>query len=150
MTGAPVIERGARVTLHHEIRLEDGTVADSSFDEDPITVTIGAGDLHPAFELLLIGLVAGDERRFEIPPETGFGEPDPELVQPMPRSEFPTDFPLQPGLVITMTTPTGEELPALVRAVDDNRVLIDLNHPFAGHTLEFRCRIVAVELPAGN
>jgi len=145
MSEANVIQRGARVTLHHEIRLEDGTVADSSFGEEPISVTIGAGDLHPAFELLLIGLVPGDERSFEIPPETGFGEPDPELLQPMPRSDFPPDFPLQPGLVITMTTPTGEELPAIIRAVDNERVLVDLNHPFAGHTLAFRCRIVAVE-----
>ncbi|RMG51964.1 MAG: peptidylprolyl isomerase [Gammaproteobacteria bacterium] len=143
------IQRGCRVCLQHEILLEDGTVADSSFDEEPICITIGQGDLHPAFEHLLIGLIEGDERSFEIPPETGFGEPDPDLIRPMPRSEFPRDFPLQPGLVITMTTPTGEELPAMIRAVDRERVLVDLNHPFAGHTLTFRCRIRSVE-PAGD
>ena len=53
---------GSQVTLHLAIRLEDGTEALSTFDEDPVELQMGDGTLQPGLELALYGLKAGDRQ----------------------------------------------------------------------------------------
>ena len=50
---------GSKVTMHFALRLADGTVADSSFDNDPLSFVVGDGALDKGLELALIGLAAG-------------------------------------------------------------------------------------------
>ncbi|MBM7063097.1 peptidylprolyl isomerase [Pseudomonas sp. UL073] len=132
------------VTLHFALSLESGEVVDSTFDKQPATFKVGDGNLLPGFEAALFGLKAGDKRTLRVDPENGFGQPNPQNVQVMPRSQF-QDMELSTGLLVIFNDAANTELPGVVKAFDDAQVTIDFNHPLAGKTLSFDVEIVDVK-----
>src|SRR5690606_7238060 len=117
-----------QVTLHFAIKLESGDVVDSTFDKSPAVFKVGDGNLLPGFEQALYGLKAGDKRSIAIEPEHGFGQPNPQNVQVMPRGNF-EGMELSEGLLIIFNDAANAELPGVVRQFDDAQVTIDFNHP---------------------
>jgi FKBP-type peptidyl-prolyl cis-trans isomerase SlpA len=138
---------GCQVTLHLAISLEDGTEAISTFDEDPVDLTMGDGTLQPGLELALYGLCAGDTQTLNLMPEQAYGLRDPELIQYMPRTDFDGDFTPEVGQIIAFALPNGDEAPGTVVDVDEGRVEVDFNHPLAGHEITFRVEILRVSAP---
>jgi FKBP-type peptidyl-prolyl cis-trans isomerase SlpA len=106
---------------------------------------MGDGSLLPGFERRLLGMRAGDEAEFRIPPEEGFGEPQDDNVQPIPRADFDSDTPLEPGMLFTFADAAGGEVPGMIADVDDTTVTVDFNHPLSGRTIHFKVRIAHVE-----
>ena len=98
-----------QVTLHFAIRLENGDLVDSTEGKAPATFCVGDGNLLPGFEQALFGLKAGDKRSLPISPEQGFGQPNPQNVQVMPRSQF-TDMPLSEGLLIIFQDASAKDV----------------------------------------
>lgn len=133
-----------QVTLHFAIKLESGDVVDSTFDKRPATFKVGDGNLLPGFEQALYGLKAGDKRSIAIEPEHGFGQPNPQNVQIMPRSNF-EGMELSDGLLIIFNDAANAELPGVVKQFDDSQVTIDFNHPLAGKRLTFDVEIIDVQ-----
>lgn len=131
------------VTMNFAIKLENGDVVDSTFGKQPATFKVGDGNLLPGFENALFGLKAGDRRELPITPEQGFGQPNEQNVQVMPRGQF-QDMELSEGLLIIFNDAANAELPGVVKAFDADRVTIDFNHPLAGKTLRFEVEILAV------
>lgn len=152
MTQPPVrIEPGSKVRLRFTLRLEDGTVVDATGDDEPLTFVLGDGSMASGLELALLGMQAGDHETVTIGPElSGFGDRSEDAVQTLPRADFPPDMQLEPGLVIAFETPSGDEVPGVIRAVDGDQITVDLNHPLAGHELTFEVGIVQVEPPSGG
>ena len=138
------IAAATQVTLHFAIKLENGDVVDSTFDKQPAIFKVGDGNLLPGFEQALYGLKAGDKRSLPIAPEQGFGQPNPQNVQVMPRSQF-KDMELGEGLLVIFNDAANAELPGMVQSFDDNQVSVDFNHPLAGKTLSFEVEIIAVQ-----
>lgn len=132
------------VTLHFAIKLEGGDVVDSTFDKQPAIFKVGDGNLLPGFEQALYGLKAGDKRSLAITPEQGFGQPNPQNVQVMPREQF-QDMELAEGLLVIFNDAAKTELPGVVKAFDQAQVTIDFNHPLAGKNLAFDVEIIAVK-----
>jgi len=133
-----------QVTLHFAIKLESGEVVDSTFDKSPATFKVGDGNLLPGFEQALYGLKAGDKRSIAIAPEHGFGQPNPQNVQVMPRGNF-AGMELAEGLLIIFNDAANTELPGVVKAFDEQQVTIDFNHPLAGKSLTFDVEIIDVQ-----
>lgn len=138
------ISVGSTVTLHLALTLQDGTVAENTFDDEPVTFTMGDGSLLRGLELGLYGLQAGDTQRLELQPVQAFGLRDPEMIHRLPRTSFPVDIAPEPGLIVGFETPEGEELPGAVLSVDDETVEVDFNHPLAGRVIIFDVEIVDV------
>jgi FKBP-type peptidyl-prolyl cis-trans isomerase SlpA len=135
---------GTQVTLHFALELEDGAVVDSNFDAEPVTFIVGDGNLLPGFEESLLGLQAGDEKSYVIPPEKGFGAYNPDNIQEFRRADFPTDVELSEGLVLSFADAQSNELPGVVRNFDEQTVAVDFNHPLAGRDIKFSVRIIDV------
>lgn len=131
------------VTLHFALKLANGDVVDSTFDKQPATFKVGDGNLLPGFEVALYGFKAGDKRNLQIEPENAFGQPNPQNVQVMPRSQF-ADMELSEGLLVIFNDAANAELPGVVKAFDDAQVTVDFNHPLAGKTLSFDVEIIEV------
>ncbi|MBB1517922.1 FKBP-type peptidyl-prolyl cis-trans isomerase [Aquipseudomonas campi] len=131
------------VTLHFALKLANGDVVDSTFDKSPATFKVGDGNLLPGFEAALFGFKAGDKRSLQIEPENAFGQPNPQNVQVMPRSQF-ADMELSEGLLVIFNDAANAELPGVVKAFDDSQVTIDFNHPLSGKTLSFDVEIIEV------
>ncbi len=142
---AEVIGPKSRVQLHFRLQLADGTEVDTSLGGDPLSVTLGQGELIDGLESRLLGLQAGDQRRFEIPAPEAYGPIEGGTLSTLPRSDFPPKVEPVPGAVIAFATPQGEEVPGTVVAVGETEVLVDFSHPFAGHDLIFEVEILSVE-----
>lgn len=145
---SPAIGPGAEVLMHFKLSLEDGTVADESEPGEPLRFIMGDGTMIPGLEMILYGLKVGDRENLRIGPQDAFGYADPSNVHSMARSDFGPEFDLQPGLVIAFTTPSGEEVPGIIREVHDDSVQVDFNHPLAGHEVRFEVEILEVRPPA--
>ena len=138
------IANNSQVTLHFAIKLDNGDVVDSTFDKAPATFKVGDGNLLPGFEQALFGLKCGDQRSLPIAPEHGFGQPNPQNVQVMPRSQF-KGMDLAEGLLVIFNDAANTELPGVVKAFDEAQVTIDFNHPLAGKALTFDVEIIEVK-----
>jgi FKBP-type peptidyl-prolyl cis-trans isomerase SlpA len=130
--------------MHFAFSLTDGTVAYSSFDEEPLEFTWGDGTLRPGLELAVLGLRTGDDQTLTLLAEQAYGPYDEALVQDMPLSEFPDQIAPEPGQIIGFQTEGGEETAGTVLAVDATAARVDFNHPLAGREVVFRVRILSV------
>ena len=137
------IADGLTVTLHFSLCLADGRVIDSTRERDPATFRMGDGTLPDGFERVLIGLEAGADQRFDIPPEQAFGDAQEDNVKLMPRDRFDPGITLEPGVVVSFTSPDGD-LPGVIRSLQADLVVVDFNHPLAGKSLIFEVSIIAV------
>ena len=139
------IEPNMRITLNFSLALETGEEVDSNFGQEPVSFVMGDGSLLPGFERRLIGMRAGDEAEFRIPPDEGFGDPQEDNIQEIPRREFDADSPLEPGMLFSFADAAGGEVPGMIAAVGEESVTVDFNHPLSGRTIHFRVRIARVE-----
>ncbi|RDL42879.1 peptidylprolyl isomerase [Marinomonas piezotolerans] len=138
-----MINEQSRITLHFELALEDGQLVDSNFNGQPAQFVYGDGSLLPDFEAALLGMNAGEEASYQMPPEKAFGAHNPSNVQTLPRNSFAMD--LEEGMVVSFADSAKNELPGVIKHIGESKVEVDFNHPLAGHTLTYRVKIVAVE-----
>jgi len=139
------IEPNTRITLNFSLVLDTGEEVDSNFGQDPVSFVMGDGSLLPGFERRLLGMRAGDEAEFRIPSEEGFGDPQDDNIQEIPRREFDEEAPLEPGMLFSLADAAGGEVPGMIAAVGEDSVTVDFNHPLSGRTIHFRVRIARVE-----
>ncbi len=131
------------VTLNYRIALENGQPLISTFESTPATLQLGAGELLPSLEQLLIGLETGASQSFTLPPDSAFGEYNAELVERVRREHMPEED-IEAFSIMEFTAPDGSKYAGLVREIDDQSALIDFNHPLAGKTIRFEVEIVGV------
>ena len=129
-----VITDNSEVVLHFDLKLSDGSAADSTrVNNKPAKLVIGDGNLTPGFESCLLGLVVGDKKSFTLEPKDH-----------LDRSKFDGDTPAEEGMIMTFSQPDGSELPGIVRSVAGASVTVDFNHPLAGQTITFDVEIISV------
>jgi FKBP-type peptidyl-prolyl cis-trans isomerase SlpA len=144
--GGRAIQMGDRVRLHFALHLETGEEVDTTRRGDPAMLTIGDGNLLPGFEAAILGMRAGDDAQILMAPDDAFGPPREENVQILRRDRFAADMPLEEGLMVSFSGPGGE-LPGVVRAVMEEHVEVDFNHPLAGRSIVFDVSIIDVRAP---
>lgn len=135
------IENGSVVTLNFQVTDPEGNLLDDG--QEPMVYLHGDQDqLFPKLQAVLEGKTVGDTAEAVLAPEDAFGEYDPELVRVEPRSAFQPD--LAAGMQL-MGGPEGEE-PQMFTVMDilDDQVALDGNHPLAGMTLAFSCKVLEV------
>jgi FKBP-type peptidyl-prolyl cis-trans isomerase SlpA len=141
------IQSGSEVVLHFDLKLSDGSAADSTrVDNKPAKLIIGDGNLTPSFEACLLGLKCGDKKSFTLEPLDAFGMPNPDNIYHMERSKFSAETPAEEGMIIAFTQPDGSELPGIIRSVAGDSVTVDFNHPLAGQQITFDVEILSVKL----
>lgn len=142
MQNLPICQ-GSPVTLLFTITLEDGTVVEATGDE-PFEFVMGDGTLIEGLELALLGLRPGDTQTIDLPPREAFGFPVEGEVHTLPRDQFDASMQLERGQIIGFTTPGGDEVPGIIRELADDEVVVDFNHPLAGHRITFAVEIIDV------
>lgn len=135
---------GDEVTLHFRLTAADGLPLDSSFEDEPLVLVIGGGDLAAGLEQCLLGLEVGARESFELGPGVAFGQRDQDLVQKIPSGDLPDGLPLVQFNVVEFATPNGRHFTGVIVEVDDEGALVDFNHPFAGQALCFEVEVIGV------
>ena len=143
------VDTGSFLTLHYRLAGPDGTDVINTFGAQPATLSLGAGQLAPAMEALLLGLTAGRHETFQLEPGIAFGARKPELLQRVARSLLaqlgPDDQAFEVGDVVQFPRPDGEPgFAGVVRETADDWLLFDFNHPLAGQPLTFEVQVIGV------
>lgn len=153
---APRIVAGSFLTLHYRLAGPAGDII-NTFEGQPATLTLGAGELSPAVEEQLLGAEEGAHVRFELPAGAAFGERNADMVQWVARKLLDQfgdpDEQYAVGDVVEFPTPDGTgRYAGAVRqlgADDDgdgkpDAILFDFNHPLAGQPVTFEARVIGV------
>jgi peptidylprolyl isomerase len=134
---------GDTVRVHYTGTLDNGDQFDSSRGGDPLTFTLGEGSVIPGFDRAVTGMAVGDERSVTIPAEDAYGPHRDELTLRVPRAELPSHLDLHEGAQLRMEQ--GDQVMVVtVRALDDESVTLDGNHPLAGEALTFALQLVEI------
>ena len=136
------------VALSYELTV-DGEVVEKVTAESPLQFIYGAGFLLPKFEAHLKGLSKGDEFAFHLDTEDAYGPVISEAVVDLPKEVFMVDGKIEDGLLeignqLPMSDNQGNRLVGVVKAVKDDVVTMDFNHPMAGKSLDFKGKVVEV------
>jgi FKBP-type peptidyl-prolyl cis-trans isomerase SlpA len=137
------IKNGDNVSVHYTGKLDDGSVFDSSRFEgrEPLTVTLGQGQLIPGFENGLIEMTVGETKTIEIEPENAYGDINPQLVSEVSLNQVPEG--VKAGDMLQGQNQFGP-VNVVVTEVKESTVVLDMNHPLAGKKLIFDLEVVSV------
>lgn len=138
------IEVDSVVSIHYSLSLDGGEQIDSSQGSTPMDYLHGHGNIVPGLEEELTGHKIGDKLTVAVPPEKGYGIPDPEGIQELARSTFPDDIDLQVGVMLQAEDGEGQPLHLRVLEVSADQVKVDMNHPLAGHNLNFEIEVMGI------
>ncbi|MFT5153501.1 MAG: FKBP-type peptidyl-prolyl cis-trans isomerase SlyD [Planctomycetota bacterium] len=137
------IDKNTVALIEYKLTDDQGEVIDSSDGGDPLAYLHGAGNLIPGLEAELQGKGGGDAFKVRIAPEDGYGERKEEMVQEVPRTQFPDDVEIEAGMQFQAPGPDGAAVVTVV-GVEGDKVKLDANHPLAGIALNFDVKIVEV------
>ncbi len=135
---------GDTVRVHYRGTLEDGSPFDSSEGRDPIEFVLGSGQVIPGFDEAIRGMEPGETKTFTIPAEEAYGPHRPELVHRISRGQIPPGVDLYPGARLEARDQGGNRIELTVLEVGEEEVVLDANHPLAGHDLTFEVRLVEI------
>jgi len=135
---------GATVAFHYSGTLADGAKFDSSEGRDPLSFTLGEGQIIPGLEAAIEGMAAGEAKTVTVPAADAYGPRRDDAVQLVPRESVPEDVPLELGSQLQLRAPDGQVLPVVVAEVTEEHVALDANHPLAGQDLTFAVEVVSV------
>ena len=133
---------GSKVKVHYTGTLNDGTVFDSSEEKQPLEFTIGENQVIPGFENGVNDMKLNQEKTIKINAKDAYGEKKNQLIVNVPRDKFPPEIEVNGRLILK--GPQGQQLPAVITEVNNDKVIIDLNHPLAGKELNFKIKVVAI------
>ncbi|WP_372660706.1 peptidylprolyl isomerase [Hydrogenophaga sp.] len=146
----PQVQEGSFLTLHYRISGPQGEAIINTFDAQPATLSLGAGELSPAIEQRLLGLEEGVHEVIELAAGEAFGERQPDMVQWVARKLLnqlgdPNERYLV-GDVVQFPTPDGlgSYAGAAIEVRDDGAVRFDFNHPLAGQPVRFEVQLIGV------
>lgn len=145
-----LISEKSYVTIDYRLSLASGKEIDSSPAGQPFGFIAGAGQVIPGLEKGLMGRTTGDRAKIVVEPEDAYGEVNEDLFQEIPRSQFPDDCEIEPGMRFHADGPHGPVLLTVKDVSDPESVTVDLNHPLAGLQLHFDVEVVEVREPTAE
>jgi peptidylprolyl isomerase len=135
-----IAQQGDRVQVNYVKRLRDGRAASS---REPLEVTVGIDHPRlPGLGTALVGLTAGQSMTLTVPPEQAYGLADPTRIHRWYRRRFPKAATLRVGKLIRFTDEQGRRRRVRIMEVNNKVVVVDVNHPWAGQTLELEVTLL--------
>lgn len=136
---------GKKVKVHYVGTLDDGTKFDSSRDRnEPLEFTCMAGQMIKGFDAAVKDMEVGQVIDVHIPAAEAYGERREDLVQTLPIAQLPGAENLVAGQKVTLGSPAGYPIPALVAKIEDDNITFDMNHEMAGKDLNFNIELLEV------
>lgn len=135
------------ITIWYEGKLDNGEIFVSVSSDNPQTLRLGNQEMPPSVENSLIGLHPGETKTVRVSPEEGYGPRQKLLLQTLTRHNFGEKVSPQPGMILALKIEKdGKEhqIPATVLEVTEDSVIVDYNHPLAGHFLTYTITILNI------
>jgi FKBP-type peptidyl-prolyl cis-trans isomerase 2 len=139
-----VVKDGQMVSLHYTLKGADGKVIESSKNKEPMKYIHGQKMMIPGLERELTGMKVGGEKNVTVKPEDAYGPINKNAFQEIAKERVPADG-LKVGAILNGQGPQGQPMQARVHEVKEKTVVLDLNHPMAGKTLNFEVKVVDIQ-----
>lgn len=140
----PRAKHGDTVKVHYTGRLEDGTVFETSFDNEPLRFTIGDGSIIAGLEEAVIGMRPGELRTIKVPSDKAHGSYDDDLIIVVDKTEFPSALRPEIGQKFDICQDDNSTMVVTVIHVSKEEITLDINHPLAGKDLTFELKLIEV------
>ena len=138
------VKKGDKVKVHYHGRLASGETFDKSEGREPLEFEVGSGMVIKGFDEGVTGMVVGDKKTVNIPFDEAYGPRNPDMIIEMPKERFPKDMELEVGMPLGMSDGQGQQFQVVIVEIKDEVVLLDANHPLAGHDLIFDLELVEI------
>ncbi|RRQ21947.1 FKBP-type peptidyl-prolyl cis-trans isomerase [Thiohalobacter thiocyanaticus] len=127
------------VAITYSIKDEEGNLLEHS--DMPISyIHGGRSDLFEKIEAALEGKRVGETVEVSLTPEESFGEYDPSLTFTDDLDNVPEQY-RNLGAEVEMRSDQGESRMFYVTKIENGRLTVDGNHPFAGKNLVFSVKV---------
>ncbi len=139
-----IIKQGDLVKVNYVGKYDSGEIFDQSKDQ-PLEFIAGQGMVVKGFDNAVIGMKKAEKKTVTINAEEAYGPSRAELVQEVPKEAFGDKVKdLKEGVTIGLNHPKmpGQMMPALIKKIAEDKIILDLNHPLAGKTLVFEIEAV--------
>lgn len=135
------IEKNTAVTLHYTVSDTTGRLLESS--KEPMAYLHGGyGNTFAKIEEALEGQEVDFRTTIELQPQDAFGIRDENLLQTIPKKQFPPG--VKVGGQLEGRDNEGHTIVFTVLKVKGDTVYLDGNHPLAGKVLRFGLRVLEV------
>ena len=135
---------GDTVKVHYTGKLADGTIFDSSLNEEPLEFIIGEGQVIPGFEEAVTGMNPGQSKITKITSDKAYGSYREDMVLVVERDRLPAEPQPEVGQQMEMRNPDGTGLVLTVKEIGESKVTLDANHPLAGQDLRFDIQLLEI------
>lgn len=136
--------------ITYQLRTEpNGPIVDEATNDAPFSFLFGSGNVLPKFEENLNGKVAGNQFNFVLSPKDGYGEYEEDGVVQLGKEAFMWEGKIQEDLlvlnnIVPLQDNQGNTLQGRIVDIQENEVVLDLNHPLAGEELHFSGQVLEV------
>ncbi len=137
-----IVEKNTVVSISYSILNSDGEVMEQS--DLPVDYLHGVdGRLFPKVEMALDGKAIGESVDVTLSADEGFGQPDPSLIFVDDIENAPPEFRIV-GATPSFENEQGEPVEMIVTKIEDGKITIDGNHPFAGKAITFHVTVMGI------
>lgn len=156
--GQKTVKTGDTVSVDYIGTFTNGTVFDTSIESvakeagiynsqrpyEPLTFTVGGGQMIQGFDKAVVGMEAGESKNITLQPEEAYGQRDPSKVIEVPIQQLQANG-IDPEVGMQLITQSGGM--AEITAVNESsgNATIDFNHPMAGNTLQFKITVKDIQ-----
>jgi peptidylprolyl isomerase len=138
------VKKGDVIRVHYTGTLLDGSQFDSSVGRSPLEFTVGAGQMIAGFDAGVLGMAIGEKKTFQIDPDNGYGQKDPNAIIEFPTSNVPEGMQVEVGMKLNLQNQYGQPVPVEVIEVKEEVIIMDANHFLAGKDLVFEVELVEI------
>lgn len=131
------------VTFSYDLYDGEGEWVEASDPAQPPTFLHGFGQVVPAVERALEGGRVGQLFRIQLSAAEAYGERDEAAIIEVARTELPAEVAL--GAEFEAENEDGRGVWLKVLELDDERAVLDANHPLAGQKVELDVTIEALQ-----
>jgi FKBP-type peptidyl-prolyl cis-trans isomerase SlyD len=127
------------MSFNYTLKDVSGQILDSS-DDGPLAFLEGTGQIIPALEEEISGMLIGQKKIVKLPAERAYGIPQANLVMDVPKEEL-AHLKIEVGAFLQLDL--GQQLKVVrITQIGEKTVTLDGNHPLAGQDLEFEVEMV--------
>jgi FKBP-type peptidyl-prolyl cis-trans isomerase SlyD len=138
-------EKGTYVKIRYCLKTGEGEYIKGDPREGLAILEIftGYNQLIPGLERRLVGMRAGEKMQTRLPPEEAFGPYRPKDLKEKGYDEFPEGRGLEEGRwVVARDEATGAAYGYFVKKKEEDRIILDYNHPLAGKELIYDLEVL--------
>ncbi len=134
------VEKNKVVGIHYTISVDEEGEVFSNLDFEPEEYVHGAIAIFPMVVKALEGHKVKDEVEITLLPQHAYGAMNEKLIKTYLNALFENVDDFEIGSFIQV--PDGTEAKLLQK--NNDTILVDANHPFAGATLHYKIKIVSI------